>query len=340
MRLLIVGGTIFLGRHLVEAAIARRHGVTIFNRGRHNPDLYPEIEKLRGDRTGDLSALGGRRFDAVIDTCGYVPSDVRRTAGLLRDAAAHYTFISSVSVYASFDPAGTGEEAPISEISRDQVIEAEGIPAGDRATAPIYAELYGALKGLCEKAAEEAMPGRVLNVRPGLIAGPHDPSDRFTYWVRRVADGGRVLAPGKPDRRVRVIDARDLAEWIVLMVERGQTGIYNATGAEDHLTMKGMLETCRAVSSSDARFVWTAERWLLDRNVTPWSELPLWVPEALNGIFAVRNDNAISAGLTFRPIADTIRDTLAWDARRPRDAALRAGLKSEREQELLKTAHE
>jgi 2'-hydroxyisoflavone reductase len=290
MRLLIVGGTIFLGRHLVGAAIARGHTVTIFNRGRHNPDLYPEIEKLRGDRTGDLSALDSRRFDAAIDTCGYVPSDVRRTAALLRDSAGHYTFISSVSVYAGFDPAGITEEAPISEISRDQVIEAEDIPAGDRANAPIYAELYGALKGLCEKAAEEAMPGRVLNVRPGLIAGPHDPSDRFTYWVRRVADGGRVLAPGKADRRVR--------------------------------------------------FVWAAERWLLDRNVTPWSELPLWVPEELNGIFAVRNDNAISAGLTFRPIADTIRDTLAWDARRPRDAALRAGLKPEREQELLKTAHE
>ncbi len=190
MKILIIGGTIFLGRHLIEAALARGHRVMIFNRGQHNPDLYPEIEKLRGDRSGDLTALRGRRWDAVIDTCGYVPGVVRKSAELLADVVGHYTFISSCSVYANFDLAGTDENAPVKMITSEQLREAEKIDTGERATALVYAEMYGALKALCEGAAEEAMPNRVLNVRAGLIVGSYDYSDRFTYWVRRVAEGG------------------------------------------------------------------------------------------------------------------------------------------------------
>ncbi len=337
MKILIIGGTIFLGHHLIEAAVARGHEVTIFNRGQHNPDSHPEIEKLRGDRNHDLTALHGRRWDAVIDTCGYVPGVVRKSAELLSDAAQHYTFISSCSVYANFDLAGTDESAPVSAITQEQLSEAEKIDTGERATALTYGEVYGALKALCEQAAEKAMPGRVLNVRAGLIAGSYDYSDRFTYWVHRVAQGGEVLAPGRPRRRVRIIDARDLAEWIIRMAEKRQSGTYNATGAEDGLTMERLLKECRRLSGSDATFIWASEKFLIEQGVGAWGEMPLWIPEGYNGIFLVNNDKAISAGLTFRPLSDTIKNTLAWDATRNSDIEWRAGLRPERERELLKS---
>jgi 2'-hydroxyisoflavone reductase len=196
--------------------------------------------------------------------------------------------------------------------------------------------MYGALKALCERAAEEAMPRRVLNVRAGLLVGSYDYSDRFTYWVHRVAQGGEVLAPGQPGRRVRVLDARDLAEWIIRMTEMRQTGIYNATGAEDGSTMGRLLEECRTVSGSAASFIWASEKFLLDQEVGAWSEMPLWIPEDYNGIFLVNNDKAIAAGLTFRPLADTIKDTLTWDVGRASNIERRAGLKPERERELIK----
>jgi 2'-hydroxyisoflavone reductase len=337
MKILILGGTVFLGRHLIEAASARGHEVTMFNRGRHNPDLYPEIEKLQGDRSRDLGVLDGRRWDAVIDTCGYVPGVVRRSAEFLADAVEHYTFISSCSVYENFDLSGTDENAPVRTITSEQLNEAEKIETGERATALTYGEMYGALKALCELAAEKAMPGRILNVRAGLIVGPHDYSDRFTYWVHRVAQGGEVLAPGRPGRRVRAVDARDLAEWILRMAEKRQAGIYNATGAEDGLTMERLLEECRTVSGSDARFIWAGEKFLLEQGVGAWGEMPLWIPEEYNGIFLVNNDRAIAAGLTFRPLSETIKDTLAWDATRSSNAERRAGLKPERERKLVKS---
>lgn len=334
MTILIIGGTIFLGRRLVEAALARGHRVTTFSRGIHDADLG--VEKLRGDRNADVSALEGRHWDAVIDTCGYVPGGVTRVMDALdRDRIAHYTFVSSVSVYPGFPPEGLDEQAPVATLTPAQLKDAEGLPTGVRATARTYGEMYGALKALCEQAAERAMPSRVLNVRPGLIVGAHDYSDRFTYWVRRVARGGRVLAPGRPERRVRVIDARDLAEWIVRMAESRRAGVFNASGAEDGLTLGRMLETCRHPSAGDAEFGWADERFLLERHVEPWTEMPLWLPEASNGIFEVRNDKAVEAGLTFRSLADTVHDTREWDAGRPQDVPLRAGLAPGREQELL-----
>ena len=227
------------------------------------------------------------------------------------------------------------ENAPVKTITPEQVNEAEKIDTGERATAVTYGKMYGALKALCEQAAEAAMPGRVLNVRAGLLVGSYDYSDRFTYWVHRVAQGGEVLAPGQPGRRVRVIDARDLAEWIIRMTEMRQTGIYNATGAEDGLTMGRLLEECRTVSGSAATFIWASEKFLLDQKVEAWSEMPLWIPEEYNGIFLVNNDKAITAGLTFRPLSDTIKDTLTWDATRSSNIERRAGLKPVRERELL-----
>jgi 2'-hydroxyisoflavone reductase len=325
MKLLILGGTVFLGRHLVEAAQARGHEVTLFNRGRHNPDLFPDVEELRGDRDGDLAALKGRTWDATIDTCGYVPRVVKMSAELLTNAVKHYTFISSLSVYADCSVVGIDETAPVGTLQDETVEEVNG-------------ETYGPLKALCEQAAEHAMPGRVLNVRPGLIVGPYDPTDRFTYWVHRIAPGGEVLAPGSGKYLVQFIDARDLAEWNVRMMEANRTGVFNATGLDSPLTMEELLNECKTVSGSDARFTWVDEQFLLDAKVQPWMELPLWIPESdpnSAGFSAFDCRKAIAAGLTFRPLADTIRDTLAWDRTRPADVERRAGLKREREVELL-----
>ncbi len=328
MKLLILGGTIFVGRHLVDAALARGHEVTLFNRGQHNPDLYPDVEKLRGDRKDDLRALRGRRWDAVIDTCGYVPRVVRASAELLADAVGHYTFISSISVYADLSVPGLDEGGAVGTLADETVEEVTG-------------ETYGPLKVLCEWAAERALPGRVLTIRPGLIVGPHDPTDRFTYWPHRVARGGEVLAPGSPEARVQFIDARDLAQWSVRVVESGHTGVYNATGPDYPLTMGRLLAECEAVSGRDAGFTWVDEGFLLEREVAPWSDLPLWIPakKETAGFAAVDCGKAIAAGLTFRPLSDTVRDTLAWDAARPADREWRAGLRPERESELLGAWH-
>jgi 2'-hydroxyisoflavone reductase len=325
MKLLILGGTIFLGRYLAESALARGHTVTLFNRGQHNPELYPDVEKLRGDRDGDLAALEGRRWDAVIDTCGYVPRVVRASAELLAGAVDHYTFISSISVYPHFRTLGLDESAAVSTLDDPAIEEVTG-------------ETYGPLKALCERAAEQALPGRTLVIRPGLIVGPHDPTDRFTYWVRRVAQGGEVLAPAHPDWHTQIVDARDLAEWTLGMVEQRQVGVYNATGPAYDLAIGQLLDTCRAVSGSDARFTWVAEQFLLAHDVGPWTELPLWVPQSdpdMLGFSDVSCARAIAAGLVFRDLAETVRDTLEWDATRPADREWRAGLKPEREAALL-----
>lgn len=326
MKLLVLGGTVFLGRHIVDAALARGYEVTLFNRGKHNADLYPQTEKLRGDRDGDLSALAGRRWDAVIDTCGYVPRIVRASAEMLADSVKSYLFISSLSVYREFSKPGADESEPLGTLEDETAEEVNG-------------ETYGPLKALCEQAAERAMPGRVLNVRAGLIVGPFDPTDRFTYWLHRIAVGGEVLAPGNPDTPVQFIDARDLAEWSLNMIESGKSGTYNAAGPDYALTMGTLLQTCLSVIGGSASLTWVAEPFLLEQGAQPWSELPLWVPcETTNeyrGFATTDCRRAIADGLRFRPLAETIRDTFDWHASRPSDYALRAGLKPERERELL-----
>ena len=324
MKLLILGGTVFLGRHLVEAALAQEHEVTLFNRGKHNPDLFPEVEKLRGDRDGGLDALKGRQWDAAIDTCGYLPRIVKQSAELLADSVVHYTFISSISVYSDFSKPGLDENYPVGTLEDTTVEEVTG-------------ETYGPLKALCEQTAEAAMPGRVLHLRSGLIVGPHDPSDRFTYWPARVARGGRTLAPGRRDKPNQFIDARDLAEWNLRMIAANKTGIYNADGPAAPITMSQLLETCKTVSGSDADFVWMDDTFLLAHEVGPWMEVPLWVPDGGDeaGFGQGSLAKAQAVGLTYRPIADTVRDTLEWSSTRPADHVWRAGLSVEREAEIL-----
>jgi 2'-hydroxyisoflavone reductase len=329
VRLLILGGTAFIGRHLVEAALARGHDVTLFTRGRTNPGLFPEVEHLTGDREVDLSPLEGRTFDAALDTCGYVPRVVRASAGLLADRIERYVFVSSISVYV---------DAPVlTETTPTQ-------PAPDPASEDIGA-YYGPLKALCEQAAEAALPGRTLVIRPGLVVGSHDYTGRFSYWPKRVAEGGDVLAPGRPETRVWLIDARDLAEWTIRLVEAQATGVLNAVGPRAPLSFGELLEQCRRITGSGARFTWVGDDFLLHHSVVPYTELPLWVPDMDGGYPEIDLARAVAAGLEFRPIADTIRVVLAdggFDAgtagafglpRRP------AGLEPERERALLADWH-
>jgi 2'-hydroxyisoflavone reductase len=325
MDILILGGTVFLGRALVDAARARGHRLTLFNRGKSNPGLYPEVESLHGDRAADLGALSGRRWDAVIDTCGYLPRVVRASAEALAGQVEHYTFISSLSVYANVSRPGMDESGVVGKLADESVETIDG-------------ETYGPLKALCEQAVERALPGRALVIRPGLIVGPFDPLDRFTYWPARVAQGGEVLAPGLPETPVQVIDVRDLAEWTVAMVESRATGTFNATGPQPELSMGRLLETCRSVSGSDAALTWVDEAFLLAQGVQPWSDLPVWIPVSdASSAGSHRFDcrKAITAGLRFRPIAETVRATLDWEAARPPDHPWRAGITRQRERELL-----
>jgi 2'-hydroxyisoflavone reductase len=326
MNILIIGGTRFLGRHLTEAALQAEHQVTLFNRGKTNADLFPTVEQLQGDRqtAEGHDALSGRRWDVAIDTCGYVPRHVRLTAERLADAVDRYIFISTISVYSDALQPDSDESGLLATLD-------------DPTTEVVDGATYGGLKVLCEQAAEALLPGRVLQVRSGLIVGPHDPTDRFTYWVARVAAGGEVLAPDNPSGRVQFIDVRDEAEWVIRMAGARAAGTYNVTGPAAPLTMGEVLETCRAVSGSDAQLSWASAAFLTEHDIQPWHDMPLWVPEGHDAALRLRVDKAVADGLTFRPLATTVTDTLAWHRSRPpeQQASLQAGISAEREAELL-----
>ncbi len=328
MNILILGGTRFLGRALVRSAQHHGHTLTLFNRGKANPQLFPELERITGDRAADLSLLQGRKWDAVIDTCGYEPAVVRRSAQLLSAAVDRYVFISTISVYGDFSQPEITEAAALARL-----------PLGADETFSM--ENYGPLKALCEQVVENALPGRALTIRPGLIVGEYDPTDRFSYWPWRVAQGGQVLAPGRPAYSTQFIDVRDLAEWILRLVETRQTGIFHATGPRSPLPMGDLLETCRQVSGGGAHIAWLSEEFLLANEVKPWTELPLWLPESdptLAGMNRVDIHKALESGLAFRPLEDTVRSTLGWVNSRPAGYTWQAGLSRDREAELLQKA--
>jgi 2'-hydroxyisoflavone reductase len=303
MRLLILGGTGFLGRHVARAALARGHRVTLFNRGRLAPGLFPAAEEIHGDRREPSASLfRGRTWDAVIDTSGTHPAMVDRMAALLEDRAAFYAYVSTISVYASLAEPGTAEDAPLLPPPRSMPDQ----------TTP---ETYGPLKAMCEAEVQRVFGDRALIARPGLLVGPWDRSDRFGYWVRRVARGGRVLAPSRPERPVQYLDARDLAEWLLRMAEARTTGTFNTVGPQRPLTMEWLLESIRVEADSDAQLVWASDEFLLDQDVAPWRELPLWIadfPGRERYFLAVSNARALDAGLTFRRIMDSIRDVRVW----------------------------
>jgi 2'-hydroxyisoflavone reductase len=323
MRLLVLGGTKFLGRATVDAALARGHGVTLFNRGQTNPELFPDVEQIRGDRTQDLSALAEREWDAVLDMATFLPRVVRISVDAVRGRVGRYVYVSSVSAYAAHStPEEQLEGSPVEQLDDP---DSEDL------------EHYGALKAVCESIVEESFGDRALIVRPGLIVGPHDPTDRFTYWPRRIEAGGRVLAPGNPSDPVQFIDVRDLGDWIVRATESSLRGIYNATG--DVLAFQELLDECVGVSGSDAELTWVSSEYLLEQGVEEWMGVPLWIVspgwEAANRVPVAK---AVAAGLTFRPLAETIADTLAWDKEREWPRAEGVGLSREREQELLALA--
>ena len=325
-RILIIGGSRFLGYFITEAALERDHEVTLFNRGQSDPGAFPQAEHIRGDRDADIGLLAGRRWDTVIDTSGYFPRIVRKSAQLLAGHVPHYTFVSSISAYDGPMPDGVGEDAPLQTLEDPTVEEVRG-------------DTYGGLKALCEQVVQEAYPGRALIVRPTLIVGPRDPTGRFRYWVRRIAQGGEVLAPATPDRPVQLIDVRDLATWIVSMAENGATGVFNGVGPAQPLTMGEFLEAIRDALRSDATFTWVDEKFLLEREVAPWSELPVWVPDDLIALHRTRNERALAAGLQIRPLEDTVRATHEWMQAHPDKSQPAGTLTPEREQQLLREWH-
>ncbi|MEZ5426282.1 MAG: NAD-dependent epimerase/dehydratase family protein [Pyrinomonadaceae bacterium] len=334
MKILIIGGTKFLGRHLIGAALENGHQVTIFHRGKHPAGELGEVEEILGDRNTDLEKLAGRGWDVCIDTCGYLPQTVRASAEFLRDAVDAYVFISSISAYADFSRTDYDETAETARLTEEQEEEFAGIDPLGELTGAVLGEMYGALKVLCEEEATRIFGDKVLIIRPGLIVGKFDFTDRFTYWVMRVAAGGEVLAPGNPENFVQFIDARDLARWTIAMAERGETGVFNATGKPFDLTFRGLLDGIKSVSGSDSRFIWADGEFLEKEQVAPWSEMPLYLPETeeFEGFQAANIDRALALGLNFRSLSDTIKETLEW--RKVLTDDLKAGISAEREKIL------
>jgi len=324
VKLLILGGTKFLGRHLVEAALAAGHDVTLFNRGKTNPTLFPNVETIIGDREHDIGRLSGREWEAAIDVAGYLPRLVHLSAEALNGSVKRYVFISSISVYQNFSKVGINESDPVGKLDDESVEEITG-------------ETYGPLKALCEKVVQEIYGDRALIIRPGLIVGPYDPTDRFTYWPVRVKRGGNMITPDKPQTPMQFIDVRDLSKFIIKLIEDGASGIYNATGPDDELMIGEFLDACKRVSGSAGAFHWASADFLLEHEVTPWSDMPVWIPDTPEdaGFSRVDISRAINAGLKFRSLENTIRDTLQWAETRPENHEWHAGLHPAKEEILL-----
>jgi len=323
MKILILGGTKFLGRHVVEAALARGHDVTLFNRGQSDPDRFPDATTLIGDRTCDLDKLAGDRWDAALDTSGHTPLDVSATADGLSGKVGHYLYVSTASVLSQPVPIGADESAPIEEL-----------PPCETCVTQVTDHNYPAVKAECERIVQDTFDGPSFVVRPGVVVGPEDPSDRFTYWLRRIKFGGDVLV-SRPDQPVQFIDARDLADFIVRSAEDAHEGTCLATGPEEPLTMGEFLAMCRKTLDVEAFFNCVDDDFLLQHELAPLDDLPLWVPKQLDGFLSLDCTRARDKGLSFRPLAETIMDTYTWDMSRPWDVPVNAGLTLDQEAELL-----
>ncbi len=322
MKLLVLGGTKFLGRHIVEQALAAEHDVTLFNRGQTNPELFEgEVRKVIGDRMTDLGLLGDESFDACIDPSGYIPGHLEAAGEALKDKVNRYVFISSLSAYAGFpdDQDESGVEAEIPE---------------DVDTSLYDIKYYGELKVLCERAIEAVMPGRVLHVRSGLIVGPYDPTNRFTYWPARISRGGSFVAPVGPDFPVQIVHAADQARWILKMLEDDKMGVYNVQSDNGAYTISDVIDATLKATGVDAEPVYMSSAFLTEHEVGPWMELPLWLPDDMVGMSRTSAKKAINAGLTFMPLEDVVRSTLDWFNSEP-EQDWPAGLPAEKEAALL-----
>ncbi len=325
MKVLILGGKKFLGIALVEALLQAGHIPTLFNRGLTNPELFPKVTNLIGDRDGDLNALKRRKWDAVIDTNGFIPRVTKQSALALSGKCDCYVFISSVSVYKDYRTPDIDETYPLAHLDD---------PNNEDYTGPAY----GALKALCEYEIQKSFDGRVLVIRPGLIVGPNDPTDRFSYWPWRVSLGGDVLVPSPPSANLQFIDVRDLADFIVHAIEMQSEGVYNVTGPRRPATFGSLLVSCREAALTDAKFIWTDENFLLREGVMPWRDLPLWVPStdpAYAGFYNFNINKALKDGLNFRPLSQTVSETLAWIKARAKTTKLKVGMDIATETQLL-----
>lgn len=328
LNILVLGGTGFLGPHTVNAALAQGHTVTLFNRGKTNPELFSDLEKIVGDRnTDDIKKLANRKWDAVIDTSAYYPRSINMAMEVLKNNIKQYLFVSTISVYANWSKVGMDESAPVGTID-------------DPTTEKITGESYGPLKALCEQAAEKHMPGRVSVIRSGLIVGPRDKTDRFTYWPVRIKQGGKILAPGDGSDFIQYIDVRDLGEWMVYCLEKKVVGTYNAQSNGSDITIKQLLDTCVKVLNPKARLIWVPTDFLEKYEVAAWQDMPTWIPpkgEYL-GSGTMSSKKAYSNGLKQRPMNQVIKDCYDWFVSLPqeRQAKLRAGISFEKEQKVLK----
>lgn len=332
LRILLLGGTGFIGPHMVRYAVERGHQVSIFTRGRREIDLPESVEQLVGDRNDDHTALDGRTWDVVLDNNAQDYRWVQKSTALLAGAARQYVFVSSISAYAlegfGWDRAEEVMLEPLVDEDHARIQPPTGWRDGDDAP-------YGLMKTLSEDIVHAAFPGRATIVRPGLIVGPGDMTDRFTYWPVRLDDGGEVLAPGNPDHANQAIDQRDLTEWIVRLAENGTAGDFNATGPAERLSMGSMLDQIGDAIDTPYELTWVPESFLEEQGVAPWQDLPAWIPG--DPLMFVDVRDAVAAGLTFRPLAVTARDTLEWDKARPAEerANRRFGMSREREHDLL-----
>ncbi len=327
LRILILGGTGFIGPFQVRYALSRGHSVTLFNRGRSNPGMFPDVETLIGDRNGQLDALGGHSWDVVIDNSRSNPDWVRLSAEFLRDSVDRYFYVSSRSAYSDLSRVPMTSDAPTF------TYETAGIDP-DSENLP-----YGLAKALSEREAQRVFGDRANIVRPGLIIGPRDETDRFTYWPVRIDRGGEVLAPGDGSDTVQIIDVRDLTEWMIRMAETGHTGEFNGIGPATPRPMTELLYGIRAVTTAETTFTWVDTDFLIERGMRPYREMPVWRPPVpgFEGFARFDLTPEVEAGLTFRPLADTARDTLEYHFSRPpeRQANLRAGVTPEQEAEVL-----
>lgn len=329
LKILILGGTGFIGPHQVEAALGRGHEVTIFNRGKTAPNMFPDIENLVGDRDNNLTALNGRQWDAVIDDSGFIPRWVKQTAEMLKGNVSQYLYMSSLSIYADNTVIGQTEQG---------VLQTLGDPTTEDATT----RNYGGMKALSEDYVRASFPTKNTLVRAGLVVGPGDPTDRFTYWPVRLHRGGETLAPGNPSDPIQCIDVRDLARWTIKALEDGHYGAYNVTGPYHQMTMGEFLELTMDTINSNATLTWVPAEFLNQQNVNPWTDLPLWVPPGseMEGFVRVDIKKAVDADLTFRPMSETVQDSLAWYRTIFDDGDLKAGLTALREAEVLKIWHQ
>lgn len=321
LKILILGGTTFLGPHLVQELQQHGHEVTIFTRGNQSSKIS-NVEELRGNRDGNLEALKNRNWDAIIDTSGHLPRLVRESSNLLTNSTNHYTFISTIGVYQDFHKQQIDENYPTAKLENEDIEE-------------ITEQNYGALKAACEGVIQSFFPNRCLIIRPGLIVGPLDPTNRFTYWPVRLKKGGETLAPGSPNQLLQVIDVRDLAKWIVAMVEQQATGIYNVTGPAKPINFKQLLKECQDVTNSNVTLAWVDEDFLIEHQIQDWVEIPLWLSYKRNmpGFLNVSIEKALKAGLVFRPISETIKAVLDED--NDKIDKNQSGLNADKERMLL-----